>query len=432
MRVAAVGVVIALALGPLTAHAQDGGTPDGGLFSCEDDVNVGPNRVYIQAADTQVPLLKTLGKQLRAQTTPITIVYSPNGSCSNISYLYNGVFTPNATAGGTFFIPAGSSFNPATSTVPNCTLGDAGHAPDLAISIVFPDSTDCPTAPARPSTVGVTQGPVQAMVFAVPGGVGTTAGSSQTTLTAEEAYLVMGLGAANAQVSPWTDPNFIFGRPPTKGTQISIGANIDVPAAKWQLLNDTQHQINQSPTMASTLASHVSDGNAEKTLGILGTEIYDQTTNRAQLHSLAFRAFKQYHSYWPDSTPSSFDKRNVRDGHYPLWSYVQYLYPLAAGGNNQALNPNAQEIVDLMVGNPVTTNPVFEPLDLVIGAGLVPVCAMGVSRTAEGGPEALYSPAQPCGCHFNATVPAGSTSCTACPAGTCATGVCRHGYCEAQ
>lgn len=55
--------------------------------NCEDDVNVGTNRVYIQAADTQVPLLKALGVKLRAQATPITIIYTPNGSCSNISYL---------------------------------------------------------------------------------------------------------------------------------------------------------------------------------------------------------------------------------------------------------------------------------------------------------------------------------------------------------
>ena len=41
---------------------------------CEDDTNVGPNRVYIQAADTQVNVLKALGVILRGQATPITIV----------------------------------------------------------------------------------------------------------------------------------------------------------------------------------------------------------------------------------------------------------------------------------------------------------------------------------------------------------------------
>jgi hypothetical protein len=393
---------------------------------CEDNVNVGPNRVYIQAADTQVPILKALGKTLRAQSTPVTIVYTPSGSCSNITYLYNGAFTPNATAGGTFFIPGDPNFDPKTSTVPNCTPLTT-QKPDLAISIVFPDAKDCPMAPARPSSVGSQQGPVQAMVFAVPGGVGTNSGSTQTTITAEEAYLVMGFGGASAMVAPWSDPNFIFGRPASKGTQISIGANISVPSAKWKLMMDAMHQIDQSSMVASAIASSTS---AEATLGILGAEIYDP--QRAMLHSLAFRAFGQIHSYWPDKTPSSREKQNVRDGHYPLWSYVQYLYPFDTT-NTKALNPNAQLIVDLLTGNSVTTMPVFEPLDLVINAGLVPACAMKVQRSVEGGAVSASTAAQPCGCYYDSKVPGGSTSCTACSStAPCATGMCRHGYCEAQ
>jgi hypothetical protein len=382
------------------------------------------------APDTQVPILKALGKKLRAQATPVTIIYTPNGSCSNLSSLYKGTFTPNATAGGTFYIPGDPAFDPKTSTVPSCTP-TATQKPDLALSIVFPDATNCPTAPPRPATVGVTPGPVQAFAFVVPGGVATSMGSSQTTITAEEAYLLFGLGPQAAMVTPYTDPAFVFGRPATKGTQISLGASIRVPAAKWKLLADPQHQIDQSTAVASAIAAHLTAGNAEKTIGILGVEIYDQMANRAQLHALAYRHFAQIHSYWPDSSPTAFDKRNVRDGHYPLWSYVHYLYPTGVDGKAQ--NPNAQAIVDLLVGNPVATNPAFEPLDLVIGAGLVPVCAMTVSRTEEGGGQSLAPPAQPCGCYYEASVPGGSTSCVACSSTTpCASGNCRHGYCEAR
>ena len=74
---------LTLATVMLTAGAARAQTP-----MCEDDVAVGPNRVYIQAADTQVPVLKALGKKLRTQATPLTIIYSPNGSCSNINYVY--------------------------------------------------------------------------------------------------------------------------------------------------------------------------------------------------------------------------------------------------------------------------------------------------------------------------------------------------------
>lgn len=414
-------LVLIVGLG-LASYAQ-AQTPN-----CEDDAAVGPNRVYILAADTQVPLLRKLGKLLRAQKAPLTIVYTPNGSCSNLTYVNQDTFTPNAKAGGTFYIPADPNYDPKT-TPPSCTPA-ATQKPDLAISIVFPDATNCPSAPPTPATVTVTEGPVQAMLFAVPGGVSTAAGSTQRTITAEEAYLVTGLGPLAAMAPPWSDPAFVYGRPASKGTQISIGASIGVPASKWKLLMDAMHTVDQSSMVATLIASHLSDGHAEQAIGILGAEIYDQAANRANLHSLAFRAFGQYRSYWPDSSPTSFDKRNVRDGHYPIWSYVHYLVPQAGGA---ARNANAQKLVDMLVGKPIALDPAFEPLDEVIGAGLVPACAMKVTRTAEGGPLSLATPTEPCECYYEAKVPMGATACTACTDdSTCGAKKCRHGYCEAN
>jgi hypothetical protein len=248
----------------------------------------------------------------------------------------------------------------------------------------------------------------------------------------EEAYLVLGLGPAAAMVSPWSDPNYIFGRPASKGTQISIGANIQVSAGKWKLLNDANHMIDQSSTMASTIAGLTADPNAEKVLGILGTEIYDK--NRSKVHALAFRARYQLHAYWPDKTATSFDKQNIRDGHYVLWSYVQYLAPTT---NGVAKAP-VQQIIDAFTGHVanITTNLAgmmsVDPIGVVTSSGLVPKCAMKVQRSAEGGDLSLYSASEPCGCYFDFST-THATTCTACSANTpCATGVCRHGYCEAQ
>lgn len=392
---------------------------------CDD--TIGTHRVFILAADTQVPALKALGAKLKALPTPITLVYTPAGSCANIADLYTSTWVSNAAGGGTFYIPDGYD---GTSVTPNCTA-PAGTKPDLAISIIFPDLTDCPTSGAMPSTIMSTQGPVQAMLFAVPGGVGaTTGGSTQQTITAEEAYLIMGLGATVSETPPWNDPQYIYGRTATKGTQVSIGANIGVAAAKWKLLADAQHEIDQSNGVATALAALLSSSNAEQALGILGAEIYDSTNYRSQMHALAFRAYGQYHSYWPDSTPTAFDKANVRDGHYPLWSYVQYLAPQAAAPATGALNPDAQAVIDYFTDS--VTAPPFEPLDVVIANGLVPECAMKVSRTVEGGAESGYSSSAPCGCYFDFKV-SGSTTCTACgDTAACTTGTCRHGYCEAK
>ena len=68
---------------------------------------------------------------------------------------------------------------------------------------------------------------------------------------------------------------------------------------------------------------------AEATIGILGNDYYDAGMNRASVKSLAFRAFKQHFAYWPDSTATSFDRRNVREGRYPIWGYVHMLASVA-------------------------------------------------------------------------------------------------------
>ena len=183
--------------------------------------------------------------------------------------------------------------------------------------------------------MAVTRGPVQAMVFAVPGGVGSNMGSTQTTITAEEAYLVAGLGPLKAMVAPWSDPQYFYGRPATKGTQISIGANIGVAASKWQLIADATHQIDQSGAVATPIAAQTATGNADKTLGILGVEIYDPA--RAMVHALAFRAFKQLKSYWPDSTPTTL--RQEERARRPLSALVVRGVHRAASDRRRRAQP---------------------------------------------------------------------------------------------
>jgi hypothetical protein len=398
------------------------------------------NPIYVSAADTQVPVLHRLGKKLRGQVDgggtpqPVTIIYVPNGSCTNLANIYAtpAKFTVG-TSGGPFFIPPDTTFDVTAKTACPCSLPAPNNLQsDMAVTIVNPDNVSCPSNPASPPAgLTVTKGPVQGMTFVVPFDSGTMAGSSQKAITAEEAYLVLGLGAASAMVTPWSDINYIYGRPSSKGTQISIGANIKVPAAKWKLVNDAAHMIDQSSTMASTIAGLTGDPNAEKVLGILGTEIYDK--NRAKIHALAFRAFNQLHAYWPDSKQSTFDKQNVRDGHYLLWSYVQYVAPSTP-------KAGVQQIIDGLTG--AATNVHYsngsaaldaDPIDDVIASGLVPICAMKVQRSGqEGGDLSTYSPPEPCGCYFDKRA-TGTSSCTACVTSCPGAGqVCRHGFCEAQ
>ena len=389
---AAVLALVAALAGARVAHAQQ---------VCG-DANTLPNPVYLAIGDTQVNLIKAIGKQLR-DTENVTLIWQATGSCTNLGNIY--AKTPLS---GTFsYIPANYDAV-GMPTPPTCTVPMPGVQIDLANSIVFLEG--CPAM--KPAAVTDTLGPVQSFVFAVP------TASTQATITAAEAYFVFGFGKAG-MVAPWVDESQMFVRPTTKGTIISMGASIHVPAGKWKGV-----QVALSPDVANMTAM---SGSPQAAIGILGSEVYDGYRN--VLKSLAFRAYTQQLAYFPDATSAGFDRQNVRDGHYHMWSYTHWLF--WTDGNGTPLNPTAKRVADIIAGNAVNQAPKFEVIDTVHKVGLVPACAMKVKRTSEGGDFTWSAPAQPCGCYFDSIV--GKTSCSTCKVdGDCTGGACRHGYCEAQ
>src|SRR5215510_6107479 len=162
-------------------------------------------------------------------------------------------------------------------------------------------------------------------------------------------------------------------------------------------------------------------------IGILGAEVYDN--ERAKLRALAFRAKGQYAAYYPDSSASSKDKKNVRDGHYTVWSPTIWMDTVDADGT--PVNPTARYVIDLIAGKTVTPVQSFPMIDIVAAVGLVPICAMRVNREFEGGPLAKFSPPESCTCKYESLVdPSSPSSCAKCDTTSCATGVCRNGFCE--
>jgi hypothetical protein len=159
-------------------------------------------------------------------------------------------------------------------------------------------------------------------------------------------------------------------------------------------------------------------------IGILGAEVYD--ANRGTMKALAFRAKGQYAAYYPDSSASSRDKKNVRDGHYTVWSPTIWMDTVDAGGS--PVNPTARYVIDLIAGKTVTPAQSFPMIDIVAAVGLVPICAMRVNRAFEGGPLSLFTPPESCTCQYENLVD--KSSCATCDTTSCATGVCRNGFCE--
>jgi hypothetical protein len=371
-----------------------------------------PNPVYLQAADTSEPALKAIGQQLRANTPkPITIIYALNGSCTNIDAMFNNTkltVNPNYVPSQTD-VPGWDPTQPS----PQCTIDPAGIPLDLVNSAVFLNSC---TTQVMPAAIQTFPGGVEPFVFVTP-----ESDVTDLAITAEEAYFVFGFGASD-QVTPWNDPSFMFIRPATKGTLVAMAASIHVPPAKWQgtVLSSSSNVVNAVATSTSP----------QKTIGILGGEVFDQ--NRNTLNALAFRTFSQNHAYYPDSTSGTKDKRNVRDGHYVIWSRYFYLAPtdILTGAID---NPNAEYVLDLLADRPASPAPAFDPLATIISVGQIPDCAMTVTRTSDGGDLSLYPPAAPCGCFFESQVGTAPASCVACSSATpCSSGTCRHGFCEAR
>jgi hypothetical protein len=251
------------------------------------------------------------------------------------------------------------------------------------------------------------------MAFVVP------AASSQTSISAHAAYFVYGFGG-NSGVTPWTNGATIFNRDSQSGTQLLLSAGIGVPSTAFLGTNTQTNGAMISDVETST--------DPESTIGIL-SEIQITQSVGLQLKPLAFKETGQSCGYLPDSTSTSHDKQNVRDGHYGLWGPIHFL--AALDGSGYILSPNAKRVMGYITG----TDPPPGGVDLIkveAANNLVPGCAMHVTRSQEVGPLESYAPPSPCSCYYD-NIATGQTSCktcnavTDCPAGT---STCNLGYCE--
>ena len=393
--------------------------------------------VYIESGDTQEPLLKTLGRKLR-DSANITIAFQLTGSCTLSPNLYQG--TPIPTNTSMLYIPS-TSENPSwTPTDPEltCTTDPAnGTPPDLGISALFPSS--CAGLAAPPAGIGSFVGPIQAYTFIVP----TAEFATQTAISAAEAYYALGDGANNPVTYngalEWNQPTQFFLRPATKSTLVSTALNVGLTAKEATLAaadgGTSDGRVLEAAS--SGVLTAVAASTSMQAIGILGDEVFDANRGKG-VNVLAFQAFGQNQAFYPDSTTTTFDKQNIRDGHYTLWSPTVYIAPVDQTGTPS--NPAVKYITDLVLGNPGASAPNADggtPIDglgAIVSVGLTPNCAMQVQRSADGAPLASYTPAAPCTCYFLSKVPNAAAlpaSCVTCSASSpCAKGSCFNGYCE--
>jgi ABC-type phosphate transport system substrate-binding protein len=377
--------------------------------------------VYIAGSSAVKPFAKAIAKNLAAASPPISVVYAGPGSCVGVGYMTTP--TPGSLTGtGIYWDTTGSADL-------SCNLtAITGNPVDIGVSDVFP--TTCGSTYTLAPGVMDFHGPVQSMTFAVP------VTSTQTSISVEAAYMVFGFGADTTAdtVSPWTDPTAMEVRSATSGTQQMISAALAQVGSGFSAAKVKGVSNSGSGAVLTGLTGLAAANNQEKAIGFLAMDVVD--ANRSSVKPLAFQFLGQSCGYLPDSSPTTFDKQNTRDGHYAIWGPLHLLTPVGSDGKTP-VNPDAATIISYLTG---AVAPPFDLITVEATGGVVPDCAMRVSRTSDVGPMASYMPLHSCECKFLAAA-TGSSSCQTCPdpTGTVSTActdptkkVCNYGYCEVQ
>jgi len=385
---------------------------------CADLLAPGKQLLYITGSSNFPPLLQELSPII-VNKIGLVPVFRTTSSCTGVRSMnpasptyasdhYIKDPTPATDPYAQIFLGDGT---PAVS----CLLGSSGALVDIGESEIAQETCGAPANP--PDLVQESVGPILPIVFAVP------KLSKQRVISAAAAQQVFGGGGG---VPPWEQPDFLFIR--GQGT-----ATLRLVAKAIGLLPDQFWGTDQgsASAMAQNLSLLTGDAPSDATLGMLGTDYYDQPIYRSSLKALGFQANGQSCAYLPDSSLTTRDKINVRDGHYPLWGRIHFFTALT---NGMPSSPVAAAFLFLF------TSPALDPdiLAALIKAGWVPPCAMKVRRNTDLGDFTYYDPPPvACGCAFEAQVGVDPlrqecTTCTSssdCPQNRPS---CNYGYCELE
>jgi hypothetical protein len=401
---------IRLATGALIAGAGLlAATPAAAQTMCNDATTL-PNPIIVSGSTAFEPTLRVLASKLSAEAAPYTVIFATGstGSCNGVAAIANA--TDLGGTSGRYYIGANGA------TAQSCTFA-AGQKADVGISDVYYEACSNVTQP-KPADVMDVAGPAQAMLFVVPKANTTTQG-----LTYKEAQTLYGCGvSATRVVAGFSMPTGIYCRDAASGTQITVAKNIGLP----ETVLTSPICVNGGGT--SGVVNGVTQfPDAQSSIGFIAADAFD--ANRTALNALGFAALGQTKAYLADSSADVSDRKNVRDGHYTIWGYEHFLAKTTAG----ALSTKAADFIGYINGTKTSTN--FDYVAIEGGAGVIPLCAMNVKRSSDGGLLSPYSPLETCNCAFEAaitkTTPAGCMACTGTGTSTCTGGkMCRHGFCE--
>lgn len=356
------------------------------------------NPVITTGASSMKLLFAELGPRLNALSgaEKMTIVYQQSTSCIGMTGLAAGM---PLTGTAIYWLKDTPPGTPLT-----CDLPLDGADIELSMAEVYPKACD-----------GVDAAKIKMdKLFVLGFGYVVPTASDQYAIDAREGYYAYGLGPAG-RVAPWVNRDVLFQRDNGSATQVTIFTHAHLKAGTANGLAK-----GSGGDMVTAVASAT---DPQAALGILALDVAD--TKRGMIDILAYRHWGQKKYYWPDSSASSFDKVNLRDGHYPLWAYTHALR------SSTRVHARADELVGYLNSEVPLPEQAGDFLQLVTQVGLIPLCAMKVERD-DLSDFTLAKPEKPCGCFFERHVPMGKTSCSECADDAeCADGqICSFGYCE--
>jgi len=357
--------------------------------------------------------------------TSATVIYAAAGSCVGVEAAFApaGSSPPPINTLATTANYYDPMLDPQGNPIPyTCELDSTAPA-DLGISDVFPSScTGLPFAPPTdplPAPYYDFYGPVQVMEMLVP------VRSAATTISYEQAGLVWGYGD-QAMVSPWTDSTLLFRRSASSGTQTMISLAIGLDPRSWVGVAEAT-TTGVKTALLNVQMTGLPDGgtppdpnaNAAKTMGILASDVADGL--RQSVRPLAFQDRGERCAWLPDTSLASFDKRNVRDGHYPIWGPSHFITTV---DSSFIPKPTVAKVIAALSGTDPDVSKLLDVIQLYATNHVVPTCAMHVSRTSDGASYVFYQPPgkSACGCYYDDQVPLDATTCTPCTGDSDCTG----------
>jgi hypothetical protein len=388
-----------------------------------------PNAVHGIGGSAATPFIRAIAKALAAAGDPTTVVYADTGACDAMTWL---VINPNQG-----LTKDAKYWDASTGAEATCNYPSGSGTPQIADwGAMAQEATTCGGVSSKPAALGDFIGPISGFSIIAP------TASNNYAITAEALYFIYGFGPESGfDVKPWTKAASVASRSTTSAAGILLAKAAGIPTSRplfgsnitgrpQQNVQNNQGAINYVTTEPSAVAD------PDSAIGFCSTETVESGDNRSKVRTLAFQAKDQHVAYFPDSSDTASDKKNLREGRYFLWNPHHFFARVNASGGY--VNENAGKLVDYLTGKqPLPGDKAF--LDVVIDTNVIPQCAMHVTRDGDMGPLASFQPDEPCGCYFDEKK-GFDHGCTRCSAddgeedAACPTEapVCRHGFCEVK